>query len=327
MTVGSINLSQIWLQISKYQYQLFLLIVVLLILYLLAFAADLTWRLLPSGETQNQTQQIGASTKAVSSSGSTRINLAKLKQLNLFGDLDAEETVAQQEVTSAPETRLNLILSGVVATNDPAIAAAIIENRGLQNTYGINDEIDGTNAELAEVFADRVIIKNGPRRETLMLDGLDYSQNGPVNSAKQDTNTQDRGDLRVTRDMVREMSRPSPAPVRSVPEEVIESTQELRSNPTGFADFISISRHVEDGQIVGFKISPGKKPSLFKKAGFVAGDIVTEINGLDLTDPQQALEALAELRAAPFLQLTIDRGEELLTFDLDFPDPEEEQDI
>lgn len=322
MTVGSINLSQIWLQISKYQYQLFLLVVVLLVLYLLAFAADLTWRLLPNGESGNQVEQIGASAKAENSSGSARINLAKLKKLNLFGDLDAKEVVEQQEVTSAPETRLNLILSGVVATNDPAMAAAIIENRGLQNTYGINDEIDGTNAELVEVFADRVIIKNGPRRETLMLDGVDFSNNGPVDSSEQSS-----GGMKITRDMVREMPRPRQASVRSVPKEVIESTKELRSNPAGFTDFISISRHVKSGQIIGFKISPGKKPSLFKKAGFVAGDIVTEINGLDLTDPQQALEALAEIREAPFLQLTIDRGEELLTFDLDFPDPEEEQDI
>ena len=322
MTVGSVNLSQIWLQISKYQYQLFMLIVILLVLYLLAFAAELTWRLIPNGESGNQLQATGVSAESVSTSGSTRINLAKLKKLNLFGDLDAKEEVVQQQVTAAPETRLNLTLSGVVATNEPSIAAAIIENRGLQNTYGINDKIDGTNAELVEVYADRVIIKNGPARETLMLDGIDYSQKGPVNS-----NRQQPEQMKITRDMVKEKPRPSPAPVRSVPEEVIESTQQLRENPAGFTDFISISRHMQDGQIVGFKIAPGKKPGLFKKAGFVAGDIVTEINGLDLTDPEQALEALAELREAPFLQLTIDRGEELLTFDLDFPDTEDEQDI
>lgn len=325
MTVGSINLSQIWLQISKYQYQLFLLVVILLVLYLLAFAAELTWRLVPKGDSEQQVQAQLANNQAAGASGSTRINLAKLKSLNLFGDLDAKDVVVQQqEVTEAPETRLNLTLAGVVATNDPAIAAAIIENRGLQNTYGINDEIDGTNASLVEVFADRVIIKNGPRRETLMLDGIDYSQNGPVNSSPERNSP---GTSRITRAMLPDREVIEPQPMRSVPTEVIESTQELRENPAGFADFISISRHVEDGQIKGFKISPGKKPNLFKKAGFVAGDIVTEINGLDLTDPQQALEAVTELREAPFLQLTIDRGEELLTFDLDFPDEEEEQDI
>ncbi|GAA0854910.1 type II secretion system protein GspC [Aliiglaciecola litoralis] len=315
MTLGSTNLSQIWLHISKYQSQLNLLIVVLLALYLLAFLADMTWRLIPSPQpNQSVSNQVSSSTTSKSSNAG-RINLAQLKSLNLFGDLTAveEQQPTRQEVTDAPETRLNLTLTGVVATNVPSIAAAIIENRGMQNTYGIDDEIDGTNATLDEVFSDRVIIKNGPRRETLMLDGLEYSKE--IQLYEPPAQTVSSGRVIESEQQI------------LLPQDVADSTRELQRSPAGFADFITITPHTEDGQLAGYRIAPGKKPNLFKGAGFVAGDIVIEINGLDLTDPQQSLEAMSALREADSLQLTINRGEELLTLYLDFPEGEDEQDI
>ncbi len=312
MTVGSTNLSQIWPQISKYQSQINLLIVVLLVVYLLAFLADMTWRLFPEPESVNASSVTSSSVAPKSSTG--KISLAKLKSLHLFGDLTAQpQEQVQQEITDAPETRLNLTLTGVVATNIPSAAAAIIENRGTQNTYGIDDEIEGTNATLDKVYADRVIIKNGPRRETLMLDGLEYSveSQGYTPPPQRIASGQS-----ISREENRLLSR-----------EVAESTRALQRNPVGFADFITISPYTRDSRLVGYRIAPGKKPQLFKGAGFVSGDIVVEINGLDLTDPQQSLEAMSALREADSLQLTINRGEELLTLYLDFPEGEDEQDI
>lgn len=332
MTVGSLNLSHIWLRISKYQQQINLLIVVLLALYLLAFLADITWRLIPVGQNQSASpSQLNVNTTN-SSSADSRVNLARLKSLNLFGDLTAEPSQVQvEEVTEAPETRLSLTLTGVVATNEPSIAAAIIENRGVQNTYGINDEIDGTNAQLLQVFNDRVIIKNGLSRETLMLDGIDYSQNGAVNQREQRPTTNQlisRSLGKNRNDNDDEQDQGIEEEYKTLSPEVAQSTRELRQSPAGFTDFISISPHAPNGELLGYRIAPGKNPSLFTGAGFINGDIVTEINGLDLTDPQQSLEAMNELREAQSLQLTISRGEELLTLYLDFPEGEQaEQDI
>jgi general secretion pathway protein C len=314
MTLGSANLSQIWLQISKYQSQLNLLLVVLLALYLLAFVADMTWRLFPSPELNQQSASQANKVSGNKISNGDRINLSQLKSLNLFGDLTtAPVDTVKQEITDAPETRLNLTLTGVVATNVPSVAAAIIENRGMQNTYGIDDEIDGTNATLYQVYADRVIIQNGPSRETLMLDGVEYST--------------ERQTYQPPEQIVSSGEEITAEQQISLSPEVARSTRELQRSPAGFTDFITITPHTQDGQLAGYRISAGKKPNLFKGAGFVAGDIVIEINGLDLTDPQQALEAMSALREADSLQLTINRGEELLTLYLDFPEGEDEQDI
>ena len=311
MTVGNYNLNQIWLQLGKYQQQLRLAVVVLLALYLIAFAAELTWRLLPEPESNVTNTGSAAGTSTAISTNKNQVNLAQIKRLNLFGDLTAEPQAPEPEVTQAPETNLNLTLSGVVASSDPKVAAAIIENRGSQNVYGINEPIEGTRAVLREVYEDKVIIRNGNRNETLMLDGIDYNQstsrppatvNRPQPSNRQRTSTTNTREQRNT--LSREMA---------------QATRDLQKTPTSFTDYIAISPHRREGQLQGYRISPGKKPKLFKAAGFKAGDVVVEINGLDLTDPQQSLEAMQALRSAQSLQLTVNRGDNTVTLYLDFP--------
>ena len=46
-----------------------------------------------------------------------------------------------KEVTTAPKTRLNLQLAGVVASSDPSRSLVIIANRGNQETYFVGDNI------------------------------------------------------------------------------------------------------------------------------------------------------------------------------------------
>ena len=76
----------------------------------------------------------------------------------------------------APQTRLNLTLVGLVASSNPQTALAVITHRGKQNTYGLNEAIEGTRATLQAVYPDRVIIRNSGRDETLMLDGVDFNK-------------------------------------------------------------------------------------------------------------------------------------------------------
>ena len=95
----------------------------------------------------------------------------------------------------------------------------------------------------------------------------------------------------------------------------------MRNQPASFTDFISVSPVTSNGQLQGYRLQPGKNPALFKSAGLKAGDIITEINGLNVTDPQQATEALGELRSSEALQLTVLRKDEYLTLYLDLPEP------
>jgi general secretion pathway protein C len=308
MTVVNHTASQIWLQIVKNQHKINLLLVVLLAIFLLAYAADLTWRLWPQPKSNQASETSFRPSPPAINAQNNSVNLAPIKRLNLFGDYNALPVV-EETVIDAPVTQLNLTLTGVVSSTNQDEGAAIIENRNQQQTYGVGDKIDGTNASLQEVYADRVIIKNGLTNETLMLDGLDYkkssSQNNQINNTPSPRT--DRGPQRIT-----------------LSDDAIEASLELQEKPASFTDYIAVSPHRPDGELKGYRVSPGKKPTLFKSAGLQAGDVITEINGLDLTDIQQAMEAMNMLKELRSLQLSVERQEEILTIYLDLPEGEEE---
>jgi len=308
MTFDKLNPQSLVVYVNQHQKQLHSLIVVLLSLYLIAFAAKLMWRIIPEPQL-SATASVVHSPIPSTSSGQNGVDISRIQQLNLFGDAAATpKPVNSAPITDAPETRLNLTLTGVVSSSDESASTAIIENKGTQAVYGLGEKIEGTNATLQQVYSDRVIIKNGVRNETLMLDGIDYNE-----ANKRRPQRTQRQPVRTAQNNTRKLS-----------EEAIDATNLLRERPTNFTDFISISPKTNEGQLIGYQVSPGKKPELFKSAGLKAGDVIAQINGLDLTDMQQSQEALSELRNAQTLELTIIRDGSLTTLYLDLPEPSTE---
>lgn len=308
MIFNKLNQHALVVYVNQHQKQLHTLVVVLLSLYLIAFAAKLVWQIIPEPQL-SATSPVTVSPVISSPSAGSGVNIRKIQQLNLFGNAAAKPTEPVAQVTDAPETRLNLTLTGVVASSNQEAGTAIIEHRGSQAVYGLGEKIEGTNATLQSVYNDRVIIKNGVRNETLMLDGIDYDEANRrrERQARQSPNSSnEEGDEQAV----------------SLSEEALEATAALRQRPASFADFISIAPKSEDGQLIGYQVSPGKDPALFQSAGLQAGDVITQINGLDLTDLQQSQEALSELRNAENIELTIIRDNSLTTIYLDLPEQE-----
>lgn len=87
-----------------------------------------------------------------------------------------------------------------------------------------------------------------------------------------------------------------------------EKLRELREKPDQFVDFIRISPLRDDGDLIGYRVNPGKNTSLFAAAGLRANDLVTEINGLDLTDVGQAMQAMEVLRKSKRMEITVKRN-------------------
>ena len=304
MTFNKPNPQSLVVYLNQHQKQLHTIVVVLLSLYLIAFAAKLVWRIIPEPQL-SATPTVSRAPVISSPSGQNGVNIAKIQQLNLFGNAAAKPAEPVAEVTDAPETRLNLTLTGVVASSEQEAGTAIIENRGSQAVYGLGEKIEDTNATLLKVYNDRVIIKNGVRNETLMLDGIDYDEA----NRRREMQARNRPEPQEEEEDTVELS-----------EEALEATAALRERPANFTDFISISPKTEEGQLIGYQVSPGKEPELFKSAGLQAGDVITQINGLDLTDLQQSQEALSELRNAQTIELTIIRDGSLTTLYLDLPE-------
>ena len=227
MTVVNHTANQLWLQIVKNQQKINMLVVALLAIFLLSYAAELTWRLLPQPSDNGKIANVSTGQSVAQKNSNNKLNLADIKRLNLFGDYNAEP-VAEKVVTDAPVTRLNLTLTGVVASSTKDQGAAIIENRNQQQTYGIGEKIEGTNASLKEVYADRVIIKNGPVNETLMLDGVEYNKN--TKQPRLAPATQSQASVRGPQR-------------RTLSEDAIQASRELQEQPASFIDYIAVSPH------------------------------------------------------------------------------------
>ena len=310
MTTAQLSTDQMMSLWQKHQKHLNAFVVILLVVYLIAYAAEIVWRIVPAPE--QSTTQISQTATASNASGKTQVNINAIKQLKLFGDPQAVEVVEEAPVIeSAPETKLNLTLTGLVASTTETEGAAIIEHKSEQNTYGRGDKVDDTSVIVKEVKRDRIIIDNNGRFETLMLDGHDFEEANKL--AARQSNQVKPG----TAPPQKKIRVPTS---RKFDEEKAEMARSLRASPTKFTDFISIQPFRKAGKIAGYKVNPGREPALFQAAGLKANDVLTEINGLDLTDVQQSMQAMNMLRTADFLQITVSRNGEITTLDLELPE-------
>src|SRR5690606_36226867 len=73
--------------------------------------------------------------------------------------------------------------------------------------------------------------------------------------------------------------------------------------------------HEENGRTVGVKLYGIRRNSLLGRLGVQNGDMLRTINGYDMSSPDTALEAYAQLRTADHLTLSIVRRGQSTTID------------
>ncbi len=217
---------------------------------------------------------------------SQSINLSELQNSHLFGEYQEQrQVVTQPKVEDAPKSRLNVVLVGVVTSTNPDKSLAVIANRGKQATYGIGEVIEGTRAKLYQVQTDRVIIDNAGRNETVMLEGLKYSK--PQQPAQ------------------------APAPVEQkvqIPKGKLEQIrQEIRKDAKQVFQYVRMSQVKRDGEVLGYRLTPGKDKALFDSVGLKPGDVATQINGLDLKDSAAMGQIFQSISDMTELTLTVER--------------------
>ncbi len=236
------------------------------------------------------TQTSGASTQDRSDS----YDVSALLEAALFGQFSeqANPVVTKPVVQDAPQTRLNLVLVGAVSSSTPQKSLAIISNGGKQATYGVGEQIEGTRAKLKSVFADRVIIDNSGRDETLMLEGVEYKK-GVQQPVSVNRNTP-----------VRQTEQDSP----SVAAEQIESIRaEIQQDSQKIFQYIGFSQFKVDGKITGYRVRPGTKRELFDAIGLKDGDIAIALNGEDLTDSAIMGKVFTAISEMTEINLTVER--------------------
>jgi len=253
--------------------------------------ALLTWSLLPQATPLYQWNPPTAQMQQ----DDHKIDTAKLQQQHLFGQQIKAKTPVKKVLPLAelPKTKLKLILVGVVAATDPLFSSAIIDYQNKQESYFIGSIIEGTNANVIEIYEDRIIIEVNGEHQTLMLDGVEQldkqrdtheSQTPPANSENMSNEQVNMVDL---------------------------DRDALLKDPGKLSDYIHISPVRENEEVKGYRVKPGKDRSLFDQAGLKDDDLAVELNGIDLTDTQQAFTLMKAFPTMTEMSLTVERDGQL----------------
>ena len=282
--------------------------VVIVILIAKSFA-ELTWEFFtPAQEAVSNTfkNQNGSSIPAASNA-----NLKKVASYHLFGNAK-QQAVVQQKVIDAPETRLRLDLKGVFASTNTQQALAIISSgKSPDKTYRIGDEVT-SGVSLHAVYADRVILKRNGRFETLRLPKPKVDSKAIYN-----TNSVNH---KVKSTKLSSTSRVASAAIT----QGVSSTQRLRemrdtlvNDPAKIWKDVRINPVMKEGQVQGYTLEHNDQ-ALMKALNIRKTDIITEINGEPLSNPETLYGLISSLSSQQSLDLTIERNGQQQSIQLTF---------
>ena len=274
-----------------------LVINLLLIVWIASILASLTWDLL-SPDDAIEPVEVVADAAPVQANPDRQL-ISQMPGWHLMGE--AKQSSAPVQVSTpvtAPETKLKLILRGVLASNDPEHARAIIADpRGKELQYGLGDTLPG-NAELSEVHPDRIILKRNGRFETLRL---------PKNK---------KGSTTVAgRSVSARRSTQSPQ------QRLSNARQQLSKSPGKLSNLIRATpKRGEGGKTVGYVLSPGRDPDLFAQVGLQPGDVAIQINDIKLDNPTNSARALKSMQSGDSVTVTVLRDEQEEVLNLEWPE-------
>ncbi len=268
--------------LQQLQKKLPMLVSLLLVIACAHALAKITWMLLPDGDI--------ASPPALTSNAQSRRtqdsrqHIRQLTSAHLFGI--AEQTTTGK-VTRAPETRLNLVLRGVIAADPMKLSHAIIARgkNGKEEVFAIGDKMPG-GVIIKEIYADRVVLDRGGRLEILML-----------------IRDEDVGSITPSRAMNAYLPPGSPG------EELAGIRQHILKNPASFGEYAIPVIVKQNGRQIGYRLQPQQRgEELLEALGLFAGDVITEINGIKLDNPQNGVGALRSLSTARAFSLKVKRN-------------------
>jgi len=264
------------------------LALVILIAY---YLARVVWLFFPASDSvlwaPPQTMPAG---ERAASGASVENNYAAIVETHLFGNAskDAAPIIeATDEGDDAPDTRLNLSLRATVSASDTDFAHAIIaDGANNEKVYFTKDSVPG-GATLHRVDVDRVILNRGGVLEALRLP-REFT-GSPVSQRRNEA-----------------------------PRQTPENIQKLISeNASSFSEIIRPQPFMPNGELKGYRVFPGRNRQQFIALGLRPGDLVTEINGVTLSDPAQGMQMFSNLGSASQFSVTIERNGQPQVLNLD----------
>jgi len=206
------------------------------------------------------------------------VDVAAITNTHLFG---APPVIASpRDAANAPPTSMPLVLTGIIAADDPQNGLAILgPTATAAKVYAVGDNVPG-GAKLHSVFNDRVVIDRGGMLETLVLPRQIAAGGPPPSAAALTTES-------PVADRMRKL---------------------ITEQPNLLADVMRPQPVFADGKQTGYRIYPGRNRQAFIRLGLRPGDLVTAINGTPLDDPERGQQIFNTLGASSEAHVTVQRN-------------------
>ena len=305
-------------------------LLVLLAIWAVLALSRLIWAMLPASGTEAppDARVINPVSSRSATAESASVDIQRMMDWHLFGKAGAPPSTEapaaaapQAQVSSAlagiekgaRETRLELVLRGIVSSSEDGLGHAIIEHRKQQDVYAVQDKLPvGGKVRLAKVMRQQVVLDNDGKYELLTL--FDET---PLSSQTV------AAPLRKS---------PARAPAKA-PSQVVDKTQDsgattlarsyrerLYQNPQSLAEVVSVAAVRQDGQLRGYRITPGKDKAQFSQLGFKEGDLITGVNGISLDDPANTMKLYQAMRSAEAAVFDLERDNQQVTVNVSLDD-------
>lgn len=248
------------------------------------------WLVMPRGEPAPWTPPPFSAAGRAQASARGPADYSAIINAHLFGKAAPAGTSLDGSKVDAPETSLNLQLKAAIAAGDTRYSHAIIgDGTGSEKVYFLKDTVPG-GATLQSIQTDRVILNRGGALEALLLprDGT---------GAPSGRSTPGLASGRLT---------PPGSMQEAITQNVDTITQVIRPQP-----------YMPNGEMKGYRVYPGRNREQFVALGLQPGDLVTEINGMPLNNPQQAMQIFKALGETSQAQVLVERDGKSQTLTLD----------
>ncbi|QIO10051.1 type II secretion system protein N [Acinetobacter lanii] len=225
-----------------------------------------------------------------------------------------------QEVGStaqAAESNVVLQLQGVVVASPSYNSSAVIKVNDVADRYLVGETLDNTGYQLAEVYWDKVILRqNNGEQKVLEFSGLEnlYQPLGPDAAQNSNASTSNsagsNGTSNAQANTANTNSTTGMNPTQRALGQAIDQIQENREQYLK-----NMGVNASGGQ--GYEITDQTPAALKNKLGLKSGDRILSLNGQTVGQGQTEAQLLEQAKREGKVRIEVKRGDQVMTFQQD----------
>jgi general secretion pathway protein C len=206
----------------------------------------------------------------------------------------AAPALPERDAAAIPHTKLPLRLLATVVSENPALSLATVDDveRSVHGVMNEGERFEGRpDVQIARIERARILIDNDGVREQLVIEQRAEPEAAAVSPEERE----------YRRDLSRRL-------------------RELTDAGTNYRDVLGdgqregllaegdVNAVYEDGKMVGVQFDSIREGGFYDQIGLQNGDVVTEINGVSVSDPAAMVKVIGEFVGADELNIAVERG-------------------